>query len=231
MDIVYTLGVGSKYKNHELRFSLRSVEKFLTGYGKVWIVGECPDWVRNANHIPAADSGKNPDHSIMLKITEACNHPEVSDDFLFFNDDHFLLSAFSAPEFPYYYHGNLTAYVKNRGLDGYGRRANNTLQNLTKRDLPSKYFDVHTPIRYNKKTFLETVTSQPWDRTADGFIIKSLYANALNIEGIEIKDGKLNSLPGKDVNIFSTYPHVKSAIWRFLQEQFPKMSNFEHFGI
>jgi hypothetical protein len=230
MDIVYTLGTGSKYKNHELRFSLRSIEKFLTGYRKVWIVGECPDWLRNVNHIPATDSGKNPDHSIMLKITEACNHPDVSEDFLFFNDDHFLLSPFDAPEFPYYSHGTLTSYVKNRGLDGYGRRANNTLQSLTKRGLTSQYFDVHTPIRYNKKAFLEVVTSQNWDRT-DGFIIKSLYANALNIEGIEQKDGKLNSLPGKDVRIFSTYPHVKSAIWRFLQEKFPTMSKFEHYGI
>jgi hypothetical protein len=230
MDIVYTLGAGSKYKNHELRFSLRSVEKFLTGYGKVWIVGECPDWVRNANHIPAADSGKNSDHNIMLKITAACNHPDVSEDFLFFNDDHFLLSPFDAPEFPYYCHGTLTAYVKNRGLDGYGRRANNTLQSLTKRGLPSQYFDVHTPIRYNKKAFLETVTGQNWDKT-EGFIIKSLYTNALNIEGIEMKDGKLNALPGKDVKIFSTYPHVKSSIWRFLQEKFPQMSNFEHYGI
>jgi hypothetical protein len=230
LDVVIPLGTGSRLKNFELRFCLRSIEKYLSGYRNVYIVGERPEWLQNVTHIPKPDiADRVPDFNIMEKVSVACVDNEVSEDFIFFNDDHFLLKPFEAATFPYYYDGDLDTYVKNRGLDGYGRRANNSLKTLQTLDLPRKYFDIHTPIVYNKEVFLKHVTAQDW--TGDGFIIKSLYANSLKIEGVSMKDNKINRPPQEHDLMFSTFPHIKSSVTRFLMEQFPEMSKFERTGI
>ena len=44
MDIVYILGNGSKFNNEEIRYSLRSLEKFVN-FDRVFIVGECPKFL------------------------------------------------------------------------------------------------------------------------------------------------------------------------------------------
>lgn len=229
MDIVYALGKGSVLKDFELKMSLRSVVKNLSGVDQIWIIGNHPEWLdtNHVNFIPLPDhSERVPDYNIMRKISCACEKANLSNDFIFFNDDHFLLSPFDTATFPYFYSGELENYIKRRGLDGYGRRANNTLKTLQRLGLPTKYFDIHTPIIYNKELFLKNVTSQDWN-LKDGFIIKSLYANSLKIEGVEMKDNKINHAPQQGDRIFSTFPRLKASITRYLQEQFPEKSKYE----
>lgn len=231
MDVVYVLGKGSRMADIELRFSLRSVEKYLTGFGKIIIVGERPDWLQNIVHLFMADDSRlSPDHNIMRKVGMACSSLDVSEDFLFFNDDHYLLAPFHVEQFPAFYQGDLETYCRNRGNDGYGKRAKSTLDYLKSHNLPVKYFDVHAPIVYNKELFLKHVHEAPgWG--GEGYIIKSLYANSLKIEGTPFRDQKINAPPAPGVKIFSTFPHIKASVTRFLQEIFPEMSKFEKTGI
>lgn len=44
MDILYLCRPG---ENLELRYSLRSLRN--VPHGRVWIFGDCPDWVTNVN--------------------------------------------------------------------------------------------------------------------------------------------------------------------------------------
>lgn len=231
MNVVYALGKGSVLRDFELRMSLRSVEKYLSGYGEVWIIGERPEWLQNINHKPLSDISKISDFNIMRKIQVACQTAEISDDFIFFNDDHYLLQPFEAATFPYFHEGSLDAYVANRQKDSYGKRAANTLKFLKDNKLPTKHFDSHMPIIYNKELFLKHVVNAVDWANKDGFIIKSLYANALNIEGEEAKYNKINHPPAGEFKVFSSFPHMKASVTRFLQEQFPKMSKFEKTGI
>lgn len=231
MDIVYALGKGSVLKDFELRMSLRSVEKYLSGYGEVWIIGERPEWLQNIQHKPLPDSHKISDTNIMRKIEAACQTAEITDEFAFFNDDHYLLHPFEAATFPYFHKGLLDTYVANRQNDGYGRRAANTLKFLKANNLPTKHFDIHTPIIYNKELFLKHVVNAVDWGNKDGFIIKSLYANALNIEGVEEEDNKMNHPPTSNIKVFSSFPHMKASVTRFLTEQFPEKSKFERTGI
>lgn len=229
MDVCYTLGKGSKLKDFELRMSIRSVEKYLGNVGKVWIIGEIPEFIQNVNHIPAHDLYPVPDRNIMTKLTIACNQIELTESFLFMNDDHFLLDYFDADNFPYFYDGDLQTYCKKRGMDGYGRRAANSLKTLQTIDLPTKYFDIHTPITYNKELFQKHVSSLDW--TKEGYIIKSLYGNAIKTEGVQMKDNKISMPPKQGDKMFSTFPQVKASVTRFLTEQFPEPSKFEKWGI
>jgi hypothetical protein len=229
VDIVIPLGSGSILKNFELRMCLRSIEKYLSGYGKIWLVGTLPDWIQGVNHIPFVETSNISDFNIQAKITAACRNHEVSSDYVMFNDDHFLLAPFEAKDFPYYYFETLDVYLKKRGLDAYGKRAQATMKHLQSQDLPIKNFDIHTPILYNKELFLKFVSSLNWE--TETYIIKSLYANSLKVEGVEEPDHKINHPPTGREKVFSTYPHIRSSITRFLTEQFPKMSKYERTGI
>lgn len=105
VDIVIPLGVGSLWQDNELRFCLRSISKYLTDYGQIFIIGDCPDFIQNIIHIPATDSifRKDKDRNIFNKLMIACEQNEISESFLFMNDDHYLLSDLVASEIPYYY--------------------------------------------------------------------------------------------------------------------------------
>lgn len=229
IDIVFPLGKGSVFDNNEIRLSLRSIEKYLTGYRNIYIVGEYPKWLKNCYHIPMHDTEKVSDKNIMLKLKAACNHPDISESFIMFNDDHYLLKPFHAPTFPYFYHKNISDYIKLRHGDHYGRRSLNTQSHLKAKGLPTKYFDCHTPIIYQKKAFIEHVVNSPdWENTWHGFILKSLYANSMQIEGVPIpEDPKYQIPPSKPIDILSTYPMVSAAMQRFLFEKFPQPCTFE----
>ena len=204
--------------------SLRSIEKHLSSYGDVIIVGEKPEWIQNVIHIPMDDLPNEKDYNIMRKTERALQQVEKV---LFFNDDHYLLEDFDAESFPFFYSDTIDNYVKRRGLDGYGRRANNTMQHLKSKQLPTKFFDIHTPIIYERTPFFENVVSSPWKNYKEGFVVKSLYANALKIEGTEHKDVKSLHPPRFPVNVFSSNAKMRASVQRFLKEQFPTPSKYE----
>lgn len=228
IDVVYVLGTGSHFNNFELKMSLRAVEKNLSGFNKVWIVGEYPEWIQNVNHIPFPDeAGRPSDYNIMRKVSAACEHPEVSENFLFINDDHFIMQPFEASTFPYFCEPSLEKYLYRRGNDTYALRAKNTLKYLQSKSLPTKHFDIHYPIIYNKSLFLEHVTKAvDWNKQA--YVIKSMYANTLKIEGVEAVDYKIGrTLPPEDVKVFSTTPRFRHNVQHYLLYNFKKPSRFE----
>jgi hypothetical protein len=162
VDIVIPLGKGSKHNNIELRYCLRGIERHLKNYGNIYLVGEKPDFLQNVVHIPAFDPYPVPDYNIAAKVYYALQLVQygVSIDFLFFNDDHYLQANFDAAAFPYFYEGSCEDYVKTKGDSGYGRRVKQTLQYLKSAELPTKYFDVHTPILYNRFDFIQHVVKK-----------------------------------------------------------------------
>ena len=225
-DLVYPLGTGSQLNDWEIRYSLRSVEKNLSGVGKVFIVGNLPPFLTNVIHLPAEDIHQVPDKNILHKLKIVCNHPDISENFLSLNDDHYLLGVFNAGTFPYHYHGTIDEYIARRGHDTYRLRVGESNKFLKQKGKPNKYFDIHYPILYNKKAFLE-IFEQTDPNNKWGYVIKSIYANMMDIEGVPATDAKHDKTPIKSVSVFSTSPRVSAATARFLQEQFPNKSKYE----
>lgn len=188
-SIVIPLGRGSKYHDLELRMALRSVEKHLTGYGDIFIIGEKPAWIQNVIHIPATDGTQTYDkeRNIFNKIMIACNDERVSEDFLFMNDDHYLLRDYEAVQFPYYYEGLLQDY---KTVSQYKHTIWNTLK-VHEACFDDKYFDIHCPIVYKKK-YLALLNQLDWN-IPYGYAIKSLYCAAWQsmIQGLEYPDLKI----------------------------------------
>lgn len=228
-DIIIPLGYGSKHGNIELRYALRGIERHLSNYRDIYIIGVKPDFINwdKVKHLPYPDKWPTPDHNIAAKIHLAFQQPFISDDVLFFNDDHYLLTDFDARAFPYFYQGTLEDYIQHYGDNGYGRRVKNTLKILKEGQLQTKYFDIHTPIVYNKTLFIKTVLPHVDYNSMKGFVIKSLYGNGCNIEGIETTDAKTQNTPGPDVKILSSHAFISQDILRFLAKTFPTKSQYE----
>jgi len=86
-DLVYILKQSDI--NPDLKFSLRSVEKFCS-YKSIWVVGYKPFWIKNVQYLPTLQTSNKWVNS-MTNIIAACNCPDISDDFVLMNDDFFML--------------------------------------------------------------------------------------------------------------------------------------------
>ena len=237
MDIVYLLGQGSAWQNNEIKHSLRSIERHLKNFDKVFIIGERPLWLNGeAIYIKHKDDMRYcKERRIMEKLLFACKLEQLSDKFIMFNDDYFLTGDIDAAGIPYYYSGMISARIlKRKTLDIYAHSMVNTLCVLNIEGLPLKYFDIHYPIVYDKKLFPEVMDKYDWN-IKNGYIIKSLYANTLQTEGELRKDCKVNKegtvreiedkVRGTD--LFSTKTYLTPKFREFIMTLYPEKSRFE----
>lgn len=215
MIIAIPLTVQNDYT--ELRYCLRSIEMFITKPYEIVIIGDCiPYWLNHVTNIQLPDIRGKKQLSIRSKILAAL---EYADEILFMNDDIYFLQP--ATEFPYYWHG----YLKHNSETG-TRPLEKELIALKK---PIKHFDGHYPIVYNKG-FKEAS-----EHFSEECIIKSMYCNYFEIEGVFAPDCKIlkASKPAevngfiKDKHCFSTGAYSLQSCLPVLNELFPIPSNFE----
>lgn len=184
MDIVYVLGKGSVWNDNEIRFSLRSLAKNVRDIGKVFIVGERPNFLKNVIHIPCEDSCSVAWQNTYKKTLLACKDPRLSENFLHMNDDFFVIEPIKAAEFPFYYNKNrLPQYNLNHRYIAMIEKKQ--AENL---DVPRKSifnFDLHRPIRFNKNLFMNMPVLQP---NSLKFKPRSFYCNYYGVPRIGSSD-------------------------------------------
>lgn len=191
IDVVYTLGTGSPWQDNELRYSLRSLERFISGINNVYIVGHCPDWLVNVTHLPFPDPHACKERNIMLKTAYVCGHPDLSENFLAIHDDHFALDYQDASEILNYAGGDLKRMSQQVAKQNHWREAVlNTYNALISKGHTTNNFDIHFPILINKKIFPAVMDLYDW-RTPRGYVVKSLYGNTVGIKPTRIIDMKL----------------------------------------
>ena len=186
MDILIPY-INSTWAGTELKYALRSIEKHVQ-FGRVFIIGDKPDWLCNVTHIPFKDNPniESKERNIMQKIMVGFEHTE---EVYFMNDDHFILQKTDIENYPYYRGGSL---VYNKDTSGaYRKSVNNTIEVLKQMNKDTWNFDIHTPIIYNKQLFTEAMSSVDW-RKPNGYVIKSLYCNYFGIEGMPHIDLKIS---------------------------------------
>ena len=159
MDVVYVVGPGER--NEELRYSLRSLRHL--PHGTVWIAGFIPEWVTGVGRIPVEQGGTKYRNSAD-NVKAACLHPEVSEDFIYFNDDFFVIRPIE--EVPVVHRGPLADLLgtdhrrlKMKRPESYrgGRRDTYRLLRELGHEAPLAYEPLHIPMRFNKRLLLETL--------------------------------------------------------------------------
>ena len=198
IDVVYVLGKGTKWNDNEIRFSLRSLAKNVTGIRNVYIVGERPDFLKRVIHISYPDELlNNADGNIIRKLLRVCQEERLSSDFLFVNDDHVFMKPMVAAEIPAYHKGDMTKIDRKYFEENFWRgRLYRTMNILIQKGFTAYHFDCHVPIVINKIAF--PAAMEPFDYARNiGYTMKSLYAN------IVCTDAPL--LNGEKVTLFRPY--------------------------
>jgi len=208
----------------ELFYCLRSIEKNLTGFTDLVIIGKPPDWYKGG-FIYTQDYAGRKQFTIYQKLLYAFEMTNAN-NLIKFNDDHFVNQPIQVSDFKYWHNG-LLADELNRGLSmRYREAVNNTLKFQS-----GLNFDIHTPIIYNKAQFRKLFLNK-----TEEVCIKSYYCNTLRIEGEYMEDCKIDSLLSeeaikeriKDRLFFSTGSNaIREPMKRVLQEMFPVKSRWE----
>lgn len=244
IDIVCPLGKNSKWFDNELKYSLRSIEKFGKNIGRIFIIGEYPDFLLaeflscDLYHIPSTDKYGH-ERNIHEKIKIACLDERISENFLFWNDDFFLTQEIDLEQYPYYENGTLRNQIDKRiRFDGYRFSLQNTEDFLRQRGLFTMMHDIHCPIIYNKKKYLNLMEQVDWTARG-GYVIKSLYANYYKEKIVFMEDLKFTESIGldeiktkiKDRHIFSIADTVmmcpSKTMKTFLEESYSNKSKYE----
>lgn len=179
----------SNWDGEELKFAIRSFVKH-TKFDRIFVMGDKPEWLQNVVHIPFKDLAgfENKEANIKNKILEVCK-TDISDPFIFANDDIFICRDIDLETLPFYYDKELT--FKQGEVKNYRRSVNNTYTYLKEKNLPVLNYDIHIPIKYHKGAFQYLMNKISW-RVPYGYIIKSLYCNSMNIEGVKHADFKIS---------------------------------------
>jgi hypothetical protein len=179
-DVVYVLGSGSNWKNNEIRFSLRSLEKNLMEFRKIWVVGEKPEFLKNVHFVPHPDELlNNADGNIIKKVLRICQEKSLTNNFLFINDDHLVLKPIIAVEIKPYHKGDLQSFTKEFfELNFWRGRLFRTKNILLQKGFSTFHFDCHIPMVINKHKFPQVISQFDFERNI-GYTMKSLYGNVM----------------------------------------------------
>ena len=194
VDLVYVLGKGSRWQNNELRFSLRSVSKNLKNVGNIFIAGEIPDYVKNCIHVSCADifdPAINADGNMTHKLLTVCQRADLSENFLFMNDDFIINQPIAANKIQCLQKGDMANQAPSYWITQFYRhRLKRTFEELKCRGMTTIQYDYHAPMLMNKHSFFSVM--EKFDYASDiGYTFRSLYGNSLNLPAIPILNQKV----------------------------------------
>lgn len=161
MDILYILGEGySKCNNNELRYSLRSIEKYGENIDRVFVAGYCPEWLSDeVIKVPIEESHTTDqwekNYNIARKIFYVAENTNIGDEFLVSMDDHFYNKRTNFNNYPYYVNTDINKGFlpkKHQTLHKeYFKILYENSELLKKKDLPNFYFTIHKNMYVSKK--------------------------------------------------------------------------------
>lgn len=221
IDIVVPLGVKSGWGNHEeLRYALRSAEKFVPGLRRVWVIGHRPPWLDPQYHLPHPDPyKKNKDANLIQKVVRACVQEDLSENFIRMSDDQLFLAPWKAHQ---YYLEPITPQMFSRHPKKWYDRLKNTCKSLSGIE-PLYNFDAHIPILCNRKQFVEVVSQHNYGEFP-GMCINTLYMNSCGGEKTqmppEIRLGVSKPVPIKDLQERSKKALFCNYVDKGISEQF-----------
>ena len=227
MDIVYLVKEGAY--NLELIYSVRSVCKNLP-FKRIWFIGGCPEGILPDMYYPFRRISNIKTRNTAKMYELICGINEISDDFMLFNDDFFIMNQID--ELPPRYWQTLKDKVAlMKQIYGSTRWA--TLLEIASDALKEKQyeqynFELHVPMVFNKEKLARTIRKFP-----DIPCKRSLYGNMYKLyeTGLERPDGKIHDL---NIDIFNAdiistddESFKSGAIGRRIRKEFPNPSKYE----
>ena len=232
MDLLYILGQGSTENNEELKYSLRSVEKFCKGVNRIFITGICPNFINKKKVVfTKCDDPSNRNFNHFYKVYTTFMTTDISDNCLLMYDDIFFTENIDINKYPWFCCGELPVKEKN----SYERGLVNARQWLIERGMPTLNFATHTPCVYNRLLFtgLFSIFNAIKDDPT-GMSVRCIYGNqfADNYErlpeDVKIRTQRMD-LDGvaRKTRCFSTGDFTYNVAKSWLSENFVWRSKWE----
>ena len=225
LDIVYFVKDGRV--NEELRYSIRSVCKNMP-YRRLWIFGGCPRSIVPDVRVRVEQEGKTKWDKVHAMFRMAAENKEITDDFILFNDDFFVMKPVDKIET--IHRGLLEDHVQVLGNGPYRKMLEGIDGELKKRGETSYSYELHTPFIYNKKKLLKLLDDNP-----DLRCTRTMYGNIYKIGGKRASDVKIfSSKPAfnyEDSTFLSTDDPVinrNNDAWAYIMKQFPASCKYEN---
>lgn len=251
MDVVYIVGNGSRWGNNELRYSLRSIEKYAIGLGRVFIFGTIPNFINRARVtcVEMKDETHQPAVNVFRKIKAAVDCCCVGDTFLLSSDDHFFIRPTDFVNYPLYYKGNELPSRSDLRTGKYGgvqytQGMINTRDVMEKYNLGHIYFEGHTNKLYNKEAWRKLDELGVWNIGCK--YPEGISTNTPMAAIIHQLNPSVDVLYRKDIKVqrFSSFSEVNKILYdtdsfsigdgalscgmdRYLQWIFPEPSKYE----
>lgn len=183
-DVVYV--VRASDRNEELRYSLRSLVNL--PHRKVWIAGYCPSWVQGVGVIPVKSRTHGHQHA-KASLRAACEHPEVSESFVYMNDDFFVMQPLD--DLPVMHRGTIADMVRNRRVaTSYTRSLEKVRDLLIERGIAEPLlYDLHAPMLVTKRGMLDALDLC----SSAQFHERTLYGNLNHLGGERRQNHKIRS--------------------------------------
>lgn len=229
LDIVYC--VKESDENEELRYSLRSLKNI--PHRKVWIYGGCPGWVKGVKHVPMIQDKGNKWNNTSFMLREICKNDEITEDFIWFNDDFYVAKPIT--ELDYYYDRHLSDRVKDfikrdvwARRSKYSIRLSNAERALRMRHQSTWNYELHVPIIFNRKKVL-ALDEMGYEGLG---VTRSIYCNVYKVGGLPIQDVKcwrIAHRPQQNAEFISTsdYSFKKGAAGMIIEGMFPRRCKYE----
>lgn len=183
IDFVYLIKPGEK--GTDLRYSLRSIAKWYPN-NKVWIVGYKPEWVTNVNYLPIKEENKKW-KNLVNDLIETCKCEDISDNFIYMNDDFFDIED-SVP-LEAIINGNIgllddriKVHENSNKKTGWQKAFKQVGDLLDKLNIEKPYYnyEAHLPLMMNKQKFIEVLSLpqvQDFIQTPNVLHYRTLYKN------------------------------------------------------
>lgn len=191
IDILIPLGTGSKYCDIETKILLRSIDKYITGYRKIIIIGpKIPEFINECNKllfIKRDEDKCNRYARVQKKIEWVLNNVDITNKFVLFNDDFIVLKKTDIRTISYGVGGSLPLSKQNSGWMEYKRR---TAELLLSKGMSIRNYDLHIPMILERSNYLKIC--HEWNKGI--ILMRSFYGNVFCDKGnIITRDVKLQS--------------------------------------
>ncbi|KQW11411.1 hypothetical protein [Streptomyces sp. Root369] len=231
LDLDLVVPVREGHANQQLRYALRSWQACLP-HRQVWIIGYKPTWLYGVQFIPTRQAGRTKYANTTQAMRVACEHPDITDTFLWANDDMFLMEPLD--EMPVLHRGpvrDVEAHYLSRASGSYLRGMRETRDLLVDQghEDPLSY-ELHVPLPVSKAGMLRALDT---GQHLEVLHKRTAYGVLNEIGGERIDDVKvLHRSPRLDRStpFLSTMPDsfANGEVGRVIRSRFPSPSDYEY---
>lgn len=229
-------------QGRELLFALRSWYNNTRFPANLVIIGDREDWFsEEVTVIEHQRTSDNPQIDTMEKLKLAIESPEVTERFVWTNDDIYLVNGISLAhiEIP-----KVLGDLKPNQFKGvYANNMSRTVMLLDKCGLPKLNYGTHTPVLFEKNKLVEMLDRFP--EAESGVLFSSLYFNSqafpahpvvldwktdqflLPVISQKTDEQKAKELLQRKVFLNNTVSGHSAWLEKFLEQMFPEPSIFE----